>query len=69
MKKIFTILAISSVGFIACNNAAEGDKSGDSTAVAPTDTTSITPAPPANTDTVINLDTNHAPAVDTTVKK
>ncbi|WP_300599227.1 hypothetical protein [Niabella sp.] len=69
MKKIFIILAISSVGFVACNNSGEGEKGADTTAVAPTEPASVTPAAPANTDTVINLDTNHAPAADTSVKK
>lgn len=64
MKKLFILLAISSVGFVSCNNSAEGDKGADSTAVAP-DTAGVTAVPPANTDTVINLDTNHVPAGDT----
>lgn len=64
MKKIFILLAISSIGFVSCNNGAEGDKGADSTAVAP-DTAGVTPAPPANMDTVINLDTNNVPAGDT----
>ncbi len=61
MKKLFILLAISSIGFASCNNNAEGEKGADSTAVAP----DTIPVPPANIDTVINLDTNNVPAFDT----
>ncbi|MBO9595221.1 MAG: hypothetical protein J7599_20115 [Niabella sp.] len=61
MKKLFILLVISSIGFVSCNNNASSDKGADSTAVAP----DTIPVPPANIDTVINLDTNNAPAFDT----
>ncbi|WP_018626120.1 hypothetical protein [Niabella aurantiaca] len=68
MKKLFIVLAISSVGFAACNSGAEGENSGDTAAVAPIDTTSIAP-PAVSTDTMVNLDTNQAAPVDTTAKQ
>ncbi|MGJ7033835.1 hypothetical protein [Niabella hirudinis] len=68
MKKLFIVLAISSVGFAACNNSAEGENGGDTTAAAPIDAPSVTP-PAVGNDTVVNLDTNHVAPVDTTVKK
>ncbi|SDC44715.1 hypothetical protein [Niabella drilacis] len=68
MKKLFIVLAISSLGFAACNNSAEGEKSGDTTAVAPIDAPSVTP-PAVSNDTIVNLDTNQAAPVDTAAKK
>lgn len=69
MKKLFIVLAISSVGFVACNNSAEGDQTGDTTAVAPTE---VAPPPVENPDTLVNLDTNTVapvtPEVDSTKK-
>ncbi|MBZ4187389.1 hypothetical protein [Niabella beijingensis] len=69
MKKLFIVLAISSLGFAACNSGAEGDNNGDSTATAPVDTASVTPPPAVSTDTMVNLDTNNVPPVDTAAKK
>lgn len=68
MKKLFIVLAISSVGFVACNSGADGENSGDTTAVAPVDTTSIAP-PAVNNDTMVNLDTNQVAPVDTAAKQ
>ncbi|HEX7757060.1 MAG TPA: hypothetical protein VF421_17035 [Niabella sp.] len=70
MKKLFIVLAISSVGFVACNSGSnEETKSGDSTAVAPTTPDSIKAPEKAAGDTV-NLDTNAAAIhTDTAAKK
>ncbi|MCH5598583.1 hypothetical protein [Niabella ginsengisoli] len=70
MKKLFFLLAISSLGFVACNNAADGDSTEDTTLVT-TDSSAIDPTlgnPPVNpTDTMVNLDTTTTPT-DTTVR-
>ncbi|MCH5718438.1 hypothetical protein [Niabella hibiscisoli] len=42
MKKLFILFAISSLGFVACNNAAEGEGGSDSTNVS-ADTSSVDP--------------------------
>lgn len=57
MKKLIIVLAIGSIGFVACNSGAEGDKGADSSAVAPTDAATVPPA--ITSDTVVNLDTNN----------
>lgn len=57
MKKLFIVLAIGSIGLVACNSEAEGDKGADSSVVAPTDATAVPPA--ITSDTMVNLDTNN----------
>ena len=63
MKKVLFLLAISSLGFVACNNSADGNSTEDSTAMS--DSTVIDPTvgnPPVNpTDTMVNVDTTTAP--------
>ncbi|MBC7949030.1 MAG: hypothetical protein H7Y42_14185 [Chitinophagaceae bacterium] len=63
MKKLFIVLAVASLGFVACNNDADKTTTDDSTTVKSGDTTV----------TVHTDDTTHAPVdtlkVDTTVKK
>ncbi|ANH81259.1 hypothetical protein A8C56_09925 [Niabella ginsenosidivorans] len=69
MKKLFIVLVISSVGFVACNSGSNGDaNSSDSTAVAPTTPDSINAPEKAAGDTV-NLDTNAATHTDTAATK
>ncbi|WP_114790884.1 hypothetical protein U0035_20960 [Niabella yanshanensis] len=64
MKKLFILFAISSLGFVACNNASEGEGNSDTTVVDPT-----LGNPPVNpTDTMVNLDTTSA-ATDTSAIK
>ncbi len=71
MKKLFILFAISSLGFVACNNASEGEGNSDSTNVS-ADTTAVDPTlgnPPVNpTDTMVNLDTTAAPSDSSTIK-
>jgi hypothetical protein len=55
MKKLLIVLAIASLGFVACNNESK-------TEVKTEDTTTVAPAAPAQ-------DTLAAPAQDTTAKK
>ena len=57
MKKLFIVLAIASLGFVACNNESK-------TEVKSEDTTTVTPAPapdttaaPAQADTTAKADT------------
>jgi hypothetical protein len=60
MKKLFIVLAVVSLGFVACNN--EGEKKTDppaDTVVTPTTTDTMPPAPPA-ADTSVKKDTNAA---------
>ena len=57
MKKLFIVLAVASLGFVACNNESKiEEKSADTTVVtAPVpDTTTVTPVPDttAKTDTL-----------------
>lgn len=64
MKKLFILFAISSLGFVACNDASneEGTESVEVSA----DSSSVDPSlgnPPVNpTDTMVNLDTTSASA-------
>lgn len=59
MKKLFILFAISSLGFVACNNASESEDSTETS-----DTSVVDPTlgnPPVNpTDTMVNLDTTAA---------
>lgn len=64
MKKLFILFAISSLGFVACNNASEGETSSDTTVVDPT-----LGNPPVNpTDTMVNLDTTTAAEDSSAIK-
>ena len=60
MKKLFIILSISTLGFVACNNSANNNNTEDSTELS-ADSSATSPsleAPPVNpSDTVVNLDT------------
>lgn len=61
MKKLFIVLAVASLGFVACNNEGETTPAED--------TTKTAPAPemaPAAGDTTNAGDTMTAPAGDTT---
>jgi len=60
MKKLFIVLAVASLGFVACNNEAE-TKSGEDTTV------TVTPSADTVTKTVTS-DTTVKAAGDTTVK-
>jgi hypothetical protein len=64
MKKLFIVLAVASVGFVACNNDSD-KKDGTADTAAKVDTTPVV-TPPV-TDTVPPADT--MPKVDTPVKK
>ncbi len=71
MKKLFILFAISSLGFVACNNASEGEGNPDSVNVS-SDTSVVDPTlgnPPVNpTDTMVNLDTTTSAADSSAVK-
>lgn len=71
MKKLFILFAISSLGFVACNNAAEGEGSADSLNVS-ADSSAVDPTlgnPPVNpTDTMVNLDTTTAAQDSSAIK-
>ena len=57
MKKLFIVLAIASLGFVACNNESKTEVKEDTTTVAPApapDTTTVAPAP---ADTTAKADT------------
>jgi len=63
MKKLFIVLAVASLGFVACNNEAEKTETTDTPAVT---TPEVAPAPDTtkkDTGAVV------APAGDTTAKK
>lgn len=55
MKKLFIVLAVASLGFVACNNEAETETTADTSTLAPADTTSVAP-----------VDTNSMAPADTT---
>jgi hypothetical protein len=57
MKKLFIVLAVASLGFVACNNESKVEET--------TDTTTVAPAT-IDVDTTVKIDT--AVKVDTTVK-
>lgn len=61
MKKLFIVLAVASLGFVACNNEADSTKTEDTPTVAPVE---VAPAP-AMGDTTNAGDTTK-PAGDTT---
>ena len=61
MKKLFIVLAVASLGFVACNNESKTETTTDTTITAPVDTI----AAPA-VDTTIKVDTSAKP--DTTKK-
>lgn len=60
MKKLFIVLAVASLGFVACNNDAE-TKEGTDTTTVKTDTTTIVTPPVVDTlpkgDTTVKGDT------------
>ena len=58
MKKLFLVLTVASLGFVACNNEGETKSTTDSTAIS-VDTTVVTPPV---------VDTMVPPVVDTTKK-
>ena len=61
MKKLFIVLAVASLGFVACNNDGE-KKPAEDTTVAP-----VTPAPDTTTPPA-QVDTTGAAKADTTTK-
>lgn len=66
MKKFLAIFAIAGT-LVACNDGAEGTNSGDTTTVAPMDTTSTMPMTPAPADTTGGMmDTTGTGTTDTT---
>ncbi len=55
MKKLFIVLAVASLGFVACNSEGETKEGGDTTVIetpAPVDTTVVVPV-----DTTVVIDT------------
>jgi hypothetical protein len=65
MKKLFIVLAVASLGFVACNNEAEKTESTDTPAVT---TPEVAPTPAPDT-TKKDTGAVVAPAGDTTAKK
>ena len=61
MKKLFIVLAVASLGFVACNNEADSTKTEDTPTVAPVE---VAPAAPA--DTTNSMDTTKTGADTTT---
>jgi hypothetical protein len=53
MKKLFIVLAVASLGFVACNNESKTETKEDTTTVTPTDTSSTVPP----VDTTSTMDT------------
>lgn len=54
MKKLFIVLAVASLGFVACNNESKTEETPDTTTTAPAVDTVA--APPA-ADTTVKVDT------------
>ena len=63
MKKLFIVLAVASLGFVACNNEGEKNETPDTTS-----TETAPPAAPVDTTTA-PVDTTGAAATDTTAKQ
>ncbi len=59
MKKLFIVLAVASLGFVACNNESKTEEKTDTTATAPVDTTTAAPVDTtaAKADTTAPADT------------
>jgi hypothetical protein len=53
MKKLFIVLAVASLGFVACNNESKTETTTDTTTVAPAPDTTVIVAP----DTTAKPDT------------
>lgn len=53
MKKLFIVLAVASLGFVACNNESKTEETSTDSVTAPVDTT----AAPATVDTTVTVDT------------
>lgn len=53
MKKLFIVLAVASLGFVACNNESKTEETPTDSVTAPVDTT----AAPATVDTTVKADT------------
>lgn len=62
MKKLFIVLAVASLGFVACNNESESTTTPDTTAV------EVAPVAPATPDTTVAAPDTTV-KVDTTIKK
>jgi hypothetical protein len=56
MKKLFIVLAVASLGFVACNNESETKEGTDTTTVSKDTTTIVTP-PVTPPDTTMAKDT------------
>jgi len=52
MKKLFIVLAVASLGFVACNNESKTETTTDTAVVAPVDTIATAPD-----TTVVKIDT------------
>lgn len=63
MKKLFIVLAVASLGFVACNNESE------TSTTAPDTTTTVTPAAPAPDSVTVPLPDSATVAVPDTTKK
>ena len=61
MKKLFIVLAVASLGFVACNNESKTEETTTDTVTTPVDTTTVAPAPVDTTavkaDTAAKADT------------
>ena len=57
MKKLFIVLAIASLGFVACNNESKTEVKEDTTTVAPAPAPVDTTAAPSVQDTTAKPDT------------
>lgn len=63
MKKLFIVLAVASLGFVACNNESTTEVNPDSTTVVPVET------PTAGSNDTLTIKADSTIQVDTTVKK
>ncbi len=63
MKKLFILLAVASLGFVACNNEEKTEEA------ATTDTPTVVETPAPDTTTVVTPDTTTVVTPDTTATK
>ncbi len=69
MKKLFVVLAVASLGFVACNNDAETKTTNDSTATVAQDSAANTPVVNDSLTAPVKDSTAKTPATDSAAKK
>ena len=56
MKKLFIVLAVASLGFVACNNESKTEETADTTVVTAPDSITVAPDTTVMVDTTVKVD-------------